>query len=173
MTGGPTAVSEIQPLDAIHLLRTMVVHAAQVRRGLQRVTHELERRALVHDESKFYADEFAGFSRINRIARENPYGSMAYRESMARECEVINLHYMRNSHHPEHCCSGGSSMSWLDIIEMVCDWRAAYLAYGSQGTWEENLKRQRERYGPEWFTREQWWLVEQVAAFLVDGEETP
>lgn len=30
-------------------------------------------------------------------------------------------------------------------------------------TWQENLEKQRERYPEPWFTKEQWWLVEQVA----------
>src|SRR5688500_11853943 len=112
--------------DKIALIRTMYVHISQVRANLQRITHDLERRSLIHDESKFSADEFDGFARINKIARENAYGSEAYISSMRQESPTIDLHYSRNSHHPEHWPY--QEMSWLDLIEMVCDWRSAYIA---------------------------------------------
>jgi hypothetical protein len=65
-------------------------------------------------------------------------------------------------------------MGFLDIIEMVCDWRGAYLGYGSQGTWAENIERQRERYA-QWFSAGQWWLIEQVAqvAALLGPTDSP
>ena len=169
--------------DAVQLLRTVAQHRDYVRVAIQRVTQELERRALAHDLSKLNEDEFAGFSRINRAAREHPYGSEQYRAGLRQEKPTIDLHYSRNSHHPEfHRDQGGKpdptdpsvnigglcvagSMGFLDIIEMVCDWRGAYLGYGSQGSWQENMERQRKRY-EGWFTVGQWWLINQVAGIL-------
>jgi len=170
----------IDPVDGVQLLRSYLLHCRYVRRGINRVALALNERADCHDDSKLLADEFAGFSRINKAAREHPYGSPEYRAGLKQEKPTIDLHYSRNSHHPEFhgdpvegACAIGlktpyESMTWLDLIEMVCDWRGAYLAYGSQGTWEENIQRQKERYGPfeQWFTKEQWWLIEQVAVFV-------
>jgi hypothetical protein len=130
-------------------------------------------------------DEFAGFSRINKAAREHPYGSPEYRAGLKQEKPTVELHYSRNSHHPEFYGSDAKpepddsekrvtigtgrflsdQMTWLDIVEMVCDWRGAYLGYGSQGTWEENMSRQRKRYDG-WFTPEQWWLINQLSEFV-------
>lgn len=184
-------MSDCTPHDGIQLLRTMTVHLTELRRGIQSITQELDRRALAHDMSKFAADEFAGFARINAAAREHPYGSEEYRAGLRQEKPTIELHYSRNSHHPEHHAAGvlptdptvniggkvvAEGMGFLDLIEMVCDWRAAYLGYGSQGTWGENIERQRERYFKAgWFTSEQWWLIEQVAAHLAppDSSEAP
>lgn len=182
-------MSGFTPEDGIQLLRTMAVHLTELRRGIQRITQELDRRALAHDLSKFGGDEFSGFARINKAAREHPYGSEEYRAGLRQEKPTIDLHYRRNSHHPEHHEVGGvnpaiprygevqpraAAMGFLDLIEMVCDWRAAYLGYGSQGTWEENIVRQRERYADgKYFTREQWWLVEQVAAYLAPAGAAP
>jgi hypothetical protein len=163
--------------DAIHLLRTVAQHRDLVRAGLERVASELQRRGLVHDLSKLSTDEFEGFTRINRAAREHPYGSEEYRSGLRQEKPTVDLHYSRNSHHPEfhghplepRVTLGvemvAERMGFLDLIEMVCDWRGAYLGYGSQGTWEENIERQHQRYA-EWFSEGQWWLIDQMAAWL-------
>lgn len=168
----------VNPIDAVLTLRTMIAHITHVRAGLERAADDLRRRSLLHDLSKLSADEFEGFTRINRAAREHSYGSEEYRAGLRVEKPTIDLHYSRNSHHPEHheaqlptwaephLCRA-EAMGWLDLVEMVCDWRAAYLAYGSQGTWEENINRQRERYAQgEWFSVGQWWLIEQVARWV-------
>lgn len=159
-------MADFDPEDAVQLLRTMTLHVNAVQRGMQAAAHALERRALIHDQSKLLADEFAAFSRINRAAREHPYGSEEYRAGLRAEKETIDRHYERNSHHPEHTLLPATGMSWLDVVEMVCDWRSAYRTYGSQGTWEENLDRQRERYGAL-LSPAQWWLIDQVSTFLL------
>lgn len=165
---------DVVPEDGIQLLRTIAAHRDYVRRGMLLLTQEIEMRALVHDISKLSADEFAGFSRINRAAREHPYGSDEYRAGLKAEKPTIALHYSRNTHHPEHWTpdafqGDASLMGFLDLIEMVIDWRSAYLTYGSQGTWEENMGRQFDRYGLQ-FSSAQWWLINQVSAWLVGAE---
>ena len=178
-------MSDLNALDGVQLLRSYLIHCRYVRRGLLKVARELEARAEAHDDSKLLADEFAGFSRVNMAAREHPYGSPEYRAGLKQEKPTIDLHYSRNSHHPEFYGTDAKPeppdteervtigtgrfladrMTFLDIIEMVSDWRGAYLGYGSQGTWDENMARQRQRY-QGWFTESQWWLIEQVSAFL-------
>jgi hypothetical protein len=167
----------INPDDGIQLLRSYLLHCRYVRRGLRRVENVLSERGDAHDDSKLWADEFAGFSRINKVARESTYGSPEYRAGLKQEKPTIDQHYERNSHHPEYHGDvntdgergpAAQSMTWLDLIEMVCDWYGAYLAYGAKGTWAANMQVQRERYGPvgRWFTAGQWWLIEQVAQFV-------
>jgi hypothetical protein len=176
----------IDPVDGVQLLRSYLLHCRYVQRGINRVATALHERADSHDDSKLFADEFAGFSRINQAAREHPYGSPEYRAGLEQEKPTIDLHYSRNSHHPEHGRLLGEAaererglpddatyweaykpMTFIDLIEMVCDWRGAYLAYGSQGTWDENMKKQRERYLKR-FNAKEWWLIEEVAAFVTD-----
>ena len=152
------------PVDAINLLRTMQIHVTAVQRQMQVICHELERRALMHDQSKFTDAEFAGFCRINWAARNVAPGSTDYRDLMRRESDTIDRHYGANSHHPEHHFG---QMPWLDIVEMVCDWRGAYLAYASAGTWGETVARQILRYQ---FSAEKHWLIHQVARTLAPFE---
>lgn len=158
------------PDDSIQLLRTVIAHRDYVRIALQRIIHELEERSLAHDLSKLSADEFAGFVRINLAAREHPYGSEEYRAELKAEKSTVDLHYSRNNHHPEHCSDDPTEqMGFIEIIEMVCDWRSAYLTYGSQGTWHENMLRQADRY-KHTFSPEQWWLIWDVSNWLVWAE---
>lgn len=181
-------MEEINPVDGVQLLRSYLLHCRYVRRGLNRVVRELSERAESHDDSKLFADEFAGFSRINKAAREHPYGSPEYRAGLKQEKPTIDLHYSRNRHHPERRQMMGdkaeearglpddftywtartaAEMNFIDLIEMVCDWRGAYLGYGSQGTWADNMQRQRARYGTS-FTDAQWWLIDQVAGLVAE-----
>lgn len=165
----------IEPIDALQLLRTIEIHCRYVRTGLRTVANELTERGERHDDSKLFHDEFGGFSRINRIAREHPYGSAEYREALRSEKFTTDWHYTRNRHHPEyhekHHSAGSpvkaGTMTFIDIIEMVCDWRGAWLGYGAQKTWSENIAYQKTRYPVgEWFTAHQWWLIDQVAQFV-------
>lgn len=151
--------------DEIQLIRTVLAHRDYVRLGLQAIMHDLEHRALEHDISKLSPDEFSGFARINKAAREHPYGSEEYRAGLRQEKPTIDLHYSRNRHHPEFHAIPAETMTFLDIIEMVCDWWSAYKTYGSQGTWEENIDKQVERFGST-LNAGQAWLVRQISTWI-------
>lgn len=150
--------------DALKALATIIAHRDAVRLNVQALTHELERRALRHDLTKLSLDEVEGFVRINAAARTHAYGSEEYRASMDAEkgpSGCIGLHYARNSHHPEHHALD-SRMGFLDIIEMVLDWKAASDTYGKM-TLRGSLPHHRERFD---FTVAQWWLIEQVVDWI-------
>ena len=153
---------QYEPADAFGLLRSFTRHIGYVRLALATVMRELERRALVHDLSKMLDDEFAGFARINAAARVNKFGSPEYTEGMKREKGTIDLHFSRNSHHPEH-----HYQSFLDVIEMVCDWWGAGKGYDSKLSWEESVELNLKNKGQH-LTPEQTWLAREVAAFLKD-----
>lgn len=184
----------IDPRDAFGLLRSYLRHRAFVTEGLGLVANELGRRATVHDLSKMLDDEFAGFSRINAAARVHKFGSPEYREGMDRERATIDLHFSRNSHHPERPklmgeaaererglpddftywqAHGAAQMTFLDVIEMVCDWWGARKGYDDQRPWEASVKLNLDAKGKH-LTSEQRWLAESVAEFLSgrrpDGE---
>ena len=38
---------------------------------------------------------------------------------------ALDHHYANNSHHPEHYKNGIMGMDLIDLIEMICDWKAA------------------------------------------------
>jgi hypothetical protein len=180
-------MSEYTPNDAFGLLRSYSRHRDYVRLAITRVMHELEQRAIRHDASKMLDDEFAGFARINAIARVHKFGSEEYKASMQQEKATINLHFSRNSHHPERPKLIGEAaestrgladdatywsahtearMTFLDVIEMVCDWWGARKGYDdSRMTWPESVEMNLKSKGQH-LTPEQQWLVREVAAFL-------
>lgn len=147
----------------VAVLATQLSHVSHLREALLRIRQELELRSEVHDRSKLGPDELPGFARINQTARDHAYGSEEYASSLAAEKPTIDHHYAVNSHHPEHFHPNISLMGWLDIIEMVCDWKAAGATYGKTGSLKDSIEVHRKRFD---FTKEQWWLIEQVAEFL-------
>lgn len=153
------------PADAFGLLRSYSRHRDFVREALGEVIHALSRRALVHDASKMSDDEFAGFSRINAAARINKFGSPEYAESMKAERPTINLHFRRNPHHPEFY-----PQTFLDVIEMVCDWWGARKGYGDPRPWMESVDLNLAAKG-EFLTPDRVWLAREVAAFLAHQHE--
>ena len=168
-----------EPQDAINLLLSYSRHRDFVRLALHRIVDAIEERAIIHDATKLLDDEFSGFSRINAAARIQKFGSPEYTEGMRRERSIIDLHFSRNPHHPEHAATGlqGSEvveyeaglspreMTFLDVIEMVCDWWGAGKGYDDPRPWPESVKLNLESKG-KYLTPEQRWLAEQVATFL-------
>jgi hypothetical protein len=174
------------PSDALALLRSYSRHRDFVRLALLHVIQDVERRSLTHDASKMLDDEFAGFARINAIARVNKFGSEEYKASMRQERATIDLHFSRNSHHPERptllgdaaeterglpddytywSARDGARMTFLDVIEMVCDWWGARKGYGDSRTWAESVELNFKSTG-HLLSTEQMWLARDVAAFL-------
>ena len=136
-------------------------HRETVRTFMNVLADQIRHRGEMHDRSKLQPDEFDSQVRINIAGLQYEYGSPEMLEVLREEKEGIELHYKRNSHHPEYHYDI-KRMNFLDIIEMVIDWKAAALAYGGQD-YRKNLPSMRERFE---FTDSQWWLIEQVVAFL-------
>lgn len=170
------------PVDAIGLLRSYARHRDHVRLALHRVGTALAERAIVHDASKMLDDEFAGFSRINRAARVQKFGSPEYAEGMRRERPTIDLHFSRNSHHPERpglvagintepddykyaVAEAEAAMTFLDVIEMICDWWGAMKGYDDKRGWAASAALNLDSKG-KYLSPEQRWLAESVIAFL-------
>jgi hypothetical protein len=180
-------MTDFAPSDAFGLMRSYSRHRDYVRLALAFVTQALDRRAIEHDASKMLDDEFLGFARINAIARIHKFGSDEYKASMLQEKATIDLHFGRNRHHPEHAklcgeaaerergladdCTywsahAAGSMTFLDVIEMVCDWWGARKGYNdSRMTWMESVAMNLESKGKH---LEPWKheLVRSVAEFL-------
>ena len=159
--------------DEIKCLLTWIRHKTALVEQLEMLSDELRQRGRLHDLSKLRLDEFSGFTGINQAAREHPYGSEAYRAVLFAENKkgsCIALHFQRNRHHPEFW-DDPKNMTWVDLIEMVFDWNAAAATYG-QSSLVESLQVQRKRFKGK-FTEEQWWLIEQVVAWLSPPNKPP
>ena len=154
-----------QASDAFGLLRSFTRHVGFVQYALRSIAHDLDQRATVHDLSKLSDEEFAGFARINAAARVHKFGSPEYSKGMDRERAVIDLHFARNRHHPER-----QPQTFLDIIEMVCDWWGARKGYDDPRSWADTVKLNIEKKGA-YLSSQQLWLVREVATFLALAAE--
>lgn len=165
-------VQTYHPLDAFGFMRSYMRHVVFVREALGNVTAAIDKRALTHDTSKLLDDEFAGFCRINAAARINKFGSPEYAANMKLERGTIDQHFARNRHHAEYYTqsdAGGQLMSFLDVIEMVCDWWGARKGYDDPRSWADTVELNLKQKGPH-LREHHMWLVREVAAFLEDGD---
>ena len=88
---------------------------------------ELLKRGCEHDNSKF---ESAEFRKLSQILKGDKCFTDASTQLSPEEVKAIKVHWARNSHHPEYF-NDYEEMSELDILEMVCDWFARSLQFGT------------------------------------------
>ena len=150
-------------------------HINTVRVFLAAIIYRLEQRRLEHDASKLQSPEKEMYDEFTPKLRELTYGSDEYKASLAAMGPALKHHYENNSHHPEHygylecdicfarhprdyegrcqSCNHGTftfrpdvnGMSLLDLIEMLCDWKAAGMRHAN-GNLSESLKINKERF---------------------------
>lgn len=102
-------------------------HRRKVSTFIRSVAHELMSRALMHDMSKLEEPELSMFAEYGPKLKEMEYGSEEYQVALKEMGKALKHHYDHNRHHPEHFDDGVSGMNLVDIMEMLCDWKAASL----------------------------------------------
>ena len=102
-------------------------------------------RAKVHDDSKLAPEEKPFFDQATPRLKGLTYGSPEYRESLKIIGPAIDHHNRVNSHHPEHYSDGVDSMDLMDLVEMLCDWKAATLRH-EDGDIRRSLEINRKRF---------------------------
>ncbi len=102
-----------------------VEHIDRVHELLRDVQRELERRGKGHDASKLEEPERSLFERAYEDLSVVEYGSEAYKTALVQARQALDHHYAYNRHHPEHFADGVNSMTLVDLMEMLADWKAA------------------------------------------------
>jgi hypothetical protein len=123
-----------------------LAHVGEVRALLGNVVAELGRRAEAHDRSKLEDPEKAAFDEFTPKLRHSTYGSDEYRGFLAAMGPALQHHYAHNSHHPEHYPDGVRGMDLLDLVEMLCDWKAATLRH-ADGDLLRSIEINQGRFG--------------------------
>ncbi len=126
--------------------RDTIAHINQVRRQISRVIVELEERGRVHDKSKLESPELEIFTEYTPKLANSTYGSDEYKEFLKGMKKGLDHHYANNSHHPEHYKEGIKGMDILDIVEMLCDWKAATLRH-NDGDIKKSIEINQKRFG--------------------------
>lgn len=123
-----------------------LAHIEEVRSRLGRVADDLRRRAAAHDLSKLLSPEREAFDESTPKLRGLTYGSEEYRAALREIRPAVEHHYRANGHHPEFYPDGISGMGLADLIEMLCDWKAATLRH-ADGDIRRSVEVNQARFG--------------------------
>ena len=121
-------------------------HMETVRNYLNVCVRELLLRGECHDQSKLESPEVESYDAITHQLRGLTYGSDEYRAVLRAHKPAITHHYQHNRHHPEHFPNGYKDMTLLDLLEMLCDWKAAGLRH-ADGDIYRSLDINHQRFG--------------------------
>ena len=128
--------------DSAHDTRA---HISRVQSLMGLCIAELEIRSGLHDESKLKDPEKAIFDEMTPKLKDSTYGSEEYKGFLSEMKPALDHHYAHNSHHPEHYPNGIRGMSLLDLIEMLCDWKAAGERH-ADGSMQRSLEINQSRF---------------------------
>lgn len=100
-------------------------HIERVRNLLNTCIVELLKRGELHDQSKLVEPEVSLFTEFTPKLASSTYGSEEYDGFKKAMKPALDHHYANNRHHPEHHKHGITDMNLIDLVEMLCDWKAA------------------------------------------------
>jgi hypothetical protein len=100
-------------------------HIERVRNLLCIVIDQIQVRGIMHDQSKLMTPEVEAFTEFTGKLAKSTYGSAEYNAFREAMKPALDHHYARNRHHPEHHKAGINDMNLVDLVEMLCDWKAA------------------------------------------------
>lgn len=151
-------------------LLKILVHRDLMRKNMHNFIAKFQERAIMHDLSKLFTDEFEGFVEADSQTVWAKYGTPEYIEQVKKN-KGIQLHWQRNTHHPEywqiesttgcHLPDGHKDMPFLDILEMVIDWKSAAETYKTD--FQESIEYSIKRFN---FDEKQAWLIRLIAKDL-------
>lgn len=121
-------------------------HIERVRNLLNVCAIELLKRGETHDQTKLEPPEVGLFTEYTPKLAECTYGSDEYREFLDKLKPALDHHYAHNRHHPEHHKNGIDDMNLLDIVEMLCDWKAASERH-NDGNIRKSIEINANRFG--------------------------
>lgn len=126
-------------------IKGVLEHKEKVAQNLLTISNKLMERAFVHDNSKFSVTEHDGFLENTQVLNKLEYGTQEYKDQLKKLKPVLDHHYTHNSHHPEYYENGIKDMELLDIIEMVCDWKASVERHET-GDIDKSMEINKERF---------------------------
>lgn len=128
-------------------------HIATVREYMTKIIANLMWRANDHDLSKLSEPELSVFDVVTPKLRELTYNSPEYKASLAEMGDALKHHYSVNDHHPEHFENGIAGMDLMQVMEMLCDWKAATLRH-ADGDLRKSIEQNAARFGYGWDVRD-------------------
>lgn len=123
-----------------------IKHIENVRRYIRVFTDALTSRAVKHDSTKLESPEVEVFAEFTPKLAGSTYGSEEYNGFLKQMNVALQHHYASNRHHPEHFTKGIDDMTLVDIVEMLCDWKAASLRQ-NDGNLLKSIEINANRFG--------------------------
>lgn len=120
-------------------------HIETVRNYLGMVIKEFVDRSILHDQTKLQSPEVEAFEEYTPKLRGITYGSEEYKACLRGMKPAIEHHNANNSHHPEYYPNGIDGMNLFDLLEMLCDWKAATMRHGD-GDIYKSLEINKDRF---------------------------
>lgn len=139
LANAPTAKARTARLGTIE-------HIAKVRQFVEEMAKQLQQRGFDHDRSKLSSPEVEVFDIITSRLRGLTYGSEEYKAVLREQKPAIEHHQKSNRHHPEYHADGVDGMNLIDLLEMICDWKAASMRH-ADGDIMKSIEINTERFG--------------------------
>ena len=126
-------------------------HIEVVMQLLATMQHEIARRMFSHDRTKLRSPELEMFEIYTDKLASVEYGSEAYEQYRQEMLDTaLKHHFEHNRHHPEFFENGVYDMNLIDLIEMLCDWKAASLRVENGDIWQSiEINAERFNITPE------------------------
>ncbi len=123
-----------------------LTHISRVRLLLYYCVEKITARGAYHDQSKLEQPEKTIFDEYTPKLATSTYGGDEYKGFLAEMKVALDHHYAANRHHPEHHTDAIDGMNLIDLIEMLCDWKAATERHNN-GDIRKSLEINKERFG--------------------------
>lgn len=118
-------------------------HINEVARMMRDTAWKVVERSKSHDASKFESPEREMYEVWRPKLDALDIQSDEYKQTLAQMGEGLKHHYAANQHHPEHFENGIAGMNLVDLLEMICDWKAA----AARKNEPVNMKWASDRFG--------------------------
>lgn len=132
-------------IKEVSVFKTMR-HIETVRNYLNSVVKELLKRGERHDQTKLQSPEVETFDVYTAKLKHTTYGSPEYKKYLDEMKPALTHHNTNNRHHPEHHPDGIKGMTLVDLMEMLCDWKAATLRH-NDGDILKSIEINQKRFG--------------------------
>lgn len=121
-------------------------HIENVRKYLRFIIDRLITRGVEHDRLKLESPEVEIFTEYTPKLAQSTYGSEEYHTFLKEMDVALQHHYANYRHHPEHFERGINDMNLVDIVEMLCDWKAASMRH-NDGNLLKSIEINARRFG--------------------------
>lgn len=121
-------------------------HIENVRKYLRFIIDRLITRGVEHDRLKLESPEVEIFTEYTPKLAQSTYGSEEYHAFLKEMDVALQHHYANYRHHPEHFERGINDMNLVDIVEMLCDWKAASMRH-NDGNLLKSIEINAHRFG--------------------------